>query len=517
VNESNEREMTRPNPPASEDVASAEPGRGAFDRHRVAAGLFVGPLLFLLILFWPGATLPQQALTLGAIMALMIVFWVTEALPLAVTALLGPTLAVVMGVASARVAFAPFADPIIFLFIGSFILAEAMFVHGLDRRIAFTALSSRWIGSSALRLGIAYASVTALLSMWMSNTATTAMMFPLGLAVLGELGRDRLTDATFRQYALAMMLMTSFAASIGGMGTPVGTPPNLIGIGLLRDLAGINISFAAWMLLGVPIVVITMGGLIVTLLYPRARRIQLNAATTEIVRRALVELGPLGRGERNVVAAFVVTMFLWVMPGILQAWLGQTHPIVQRVNALVPEAIAAMIGALLLFLLPRDWAARRFTMTWAQASRIDWGIVLLFGGGLAMGQLADATGLSRSLGAWVAGQFPEAGTVGLTLVFTGAAIVLSEAASNTAAANIVVPMAIAVSQAAGISPLEPALGATLGASMGFMMPVSTPPNAIVYSSGHIPIAAMVRHGFVLDLFGFVVIVVAVLLGSRLLT
>ncbi len=164
----------------------------------------------------------------------------------------------------------------------------------------------------------------------------------------------------------------------------------------------------------------------------------------------------------------------------------------------------------MLFLLPVNWRARQFTITWEQAVRIDWGIVLLFGGGLAMGRLADSTGLSAALGHWVTGQYPGIGIVGLTVVFTGLAIVISEAASNTAAANIIVPMSIAVSAAAGVSVFEPALGATLGASMGFMMPISTPPNAIVYSSGYVPIGTMIRHGLALDIAGFVVIVSAVL-------
>jgi sodium-dependent dicarboxylate transporter 2/3/5 len=185
-------------------------------------------------------------------------------------------------------------------------------------------------------------------------------------------------------------------------------------------------------------------------------------------------------------------------------------------NALFPESIAALIGALLLFLLPVDWRARRFTITWEQAARIDWGIILLFGGGLAMGRLADSTGLSAALGHGVTAQFPGIGSTGLTVVFTALAILISEAASNTAAANIIVPMAIAVSTAAGVSPFGPALGATLGASMGFMMPISTPPNAIVYSSGYIPIGSMIRKGLVLDLAGFAVIVIAIIGFGHLL-
>jgi sodium-dependent dicarboxylate transporter 2/3/5 len=170
-----------------------------------------------------------------------------------------------------------------------------------------------------------------------------------------------------------------------------------------------------------------------------------------------------------------------------------------------------MIGALLLFLLPLDWSGRRFTLTWDQALRIDWGIVLLFGGGLAMGELAFSTGLAEAMGKGIAATLPSQSTVALTLLFTGAAIVLSEATSNTAAANMIVPIAIAVADAAGVRPIEPALGATLGASMGFMMPVSTPPNAIVYSSGYVPLTAMMRYGIWLDVIGFVVISSLVLL------
>jgi sodium-dependent dicarboxylate transporter 2/3/5 len=175
-----------------------------------------------------------------------------------------------------------------------------------------------------------------------------------------------------------------------------------------------------------------------------------------------------------------------------------------------------MIGALLLFVLPIDWQTRRFTLTWDEAVRIDWGITLLYGGGLAMGQLAFSTGLATAMGEGLTSWLPSHTTFALTALFTAAAIVLSEATSNTASANMIVPIAIAVAVAAGIRPLEPALGATLGASMGFMMPISTPPNAIVYSSGLIPITAMMRFGVVLDLVAFVVIVSAVMLLGPIL-
>ena len=293
------------------------------------------------------------------------------------------------------------------------------------------------------------------------------------------------------------------------MATPVGTPPNLIGKALLAQ-AGYDVTFVAWMLLGLPIVAVLMVVLVIWLILPRSRALEFSTGAGEAVRAELTALGPMRSGERNVMLAFGVTVALWVLPGLAQAVLGSAHPIAQRLGAILPESIAALVGAVLLFVLPVSWASRRFTLTWEDASRIDWGIILLFGGGLAMGKLADSTGLSPALGQWVTTQFPGLGTVGLTMVFTAAAVVMSEAASNTASANIVVPMALAVSTAAGVSPLEPALGATLGASLGFMMPISTPPNAIVYSSGYVPIGAMIRHGIVLDLVGYVVIVAAVL-------
>ena len=501
---------------ALDSVETYSPAEERFNRRRRTAGLFLGPAVFFAILLAPMGALPPPAHTLAAILALMVVLWITEALPLAVTALAGPVLAVVMGVGPARAVFAPFADPIIFLFIGSFILAEAMFVHGLDRRIAFTALSLRAVGQSPGRILIAYGLVTAIISMWISNTATTAMMFPLGLALVSHLAQGREREPEIRRYATAMMLMTAFAASIGGLGTPVGTPPNLIGLALLRQQAGIDITFDRWMMLGVPMVVIVLAGLFGIFYFAAVRGVRFGETSTDLVRDELKKLGPVTRGQRNVMAAFFLTVILWLLPGVFAITGTAGTGFARAYASLVPESIAAMVGAILLFVLPVHWPARRFTLTWDEASSIDWGIVLLFGGGISMGALADATGLARSMGQALAGAMDQPSPLLLTIVFTAVAVVISEAASNTASATIIVPIAIAVSQAAGVSPLEPALGATLGASMGFMMPISTPPNAIVYSSGHVPITQMMRYGVLLDVFGYVVIVVMVTLLGRFL-
>jgi sodium-dependent dicarboxylate transporter 2/3/5 len=457
---------------------------------------------------------------MAAIMAFVVVCWITEALPMAVTAMLGPVLAVIFGVADARTALAPFADPIIFLFIGSFILAEAMFVHGVDRRIAYGALSLRFVGGSPARMLIVYGAVATGLSMWISNTATTAMMFPIGLSIVNHLTRTAPRDEAARRqvqrFALGLMLLTSFGASVGGMATPVGTPPNLIGIGMLERIAHVRITFFQWMALGLPLVVVLFAFLTVFFWWTTARGMPVGEASGALVLEERQKLGRLSPAERNVIVAFGLTVLLWVTPGILALVGLDATPFARGYDKMVPEGIAAMVGAFALFLLPVEWRSRRFTLTWDQAARIDWGIVLLYGGGLSIGSLAFTTGLADALGRGITAWLPSHGTVALTILFTAVAIVLSEATSNTASANMIVPIAIAVAQAAGVRPIEPALGATLGSSMGFMMPISTAPNAIVYSSGYIPITAMMRYGIALDLVAFVLIVLVVCFGAPLL-
>jgi len=496
-------------------VETFSPAEELFNRRRRTVGLFAAPSVFLIVLFAP-LGLPILAHRMAAVMALVITLWLTEALPLAITAILGPCLAVVLGITTGREALAPFADPIIFLFIGGFMLAQAMFVHGVDRRIAYGALAMKGVGSSAFGILLVYGAVCTAMSMWISNTATTAMMFPIGLSILAHLSRTSPDREQVRRYALAMMLITAFGSSIGGMGTPVGTPPNLIGIGMLQKIVGVEISFFAWMAIGVPVVVMLFGYLVAQCYFTSVRGFAVAEGSTELVERELQRLGPLTPGQRNVLIAFGSTILLWIAPGVFaivgadESWLARgyaTH---------MPEGVAAMIGACLLFILPVDWRERRFTLTWDEAVKIDWGIALLYGGGLALGEMTFSTGLAGAIGEGVTSWLPSQSSFALTLLFTGAAIVVSEAASNTASANMIVPIAIAVSLAAGVRPIEPVLGATLGASMGFMMPVSTAPNAIVYSSGYVPIGKMMRHGVGLDVVAFIVIVTTVTLLGPIL-
>ena len=492
------------------------------ERIRRTAGFVLAPAVFVALLAAP-LGLAAPAHRLAAILAAVVVLWVCESLPLAITAILGPILAVVLQVAPARQVFASFADPVVFVFIGGFMLAEAMFVHRLDRRIAFAALASRFVGSSAGRALVVYGAVTTFISAWISNVATTAMMYPIGLAmaahVVGSGDRDDEPAAgggpapprspAAARFAIGMMLITSFGASVGGLATPVGTPPNLIGMGLIERVGGRKVTFLEWTALGLPAALILFGVVAAMFVWTCGRGLQLSTGGRAVVAAELKRLGPLSRGERNVLIAFGVTVFLWVAPGLF-AIVGQSDSAFARgLQASVPESVAAMLGATLLFLLPVHWTRRQFTLTWDQAARIEWGIVLLYGGGLALGDLAFTTGLAKALGEGLTSWTPAPTTFALTVLFTGVAIILSETTSNTASANMIVPVAIAVSKASGIDPLAPALAATLGASMGFMMPISTPPNAIVYGSGHVPLTAMMRYGVVLDVAGFAVIVALV--------
>jgi sodium-dependent dicarboxylate transporter 2/3/5 len=500
---------------AAEAVEVYSPAEEQFNRRRRTIGLFAGPALFLILLLAP-LPLATPAHRLGAILAMMVVLWVTEALPLAVTALIGPVLAILLGVAPARMAFAPFADPIIFLFIGGFMLAEAMFVHGLDRRIAYTALASPAVGRSPWRILMAFGGVTTFISMWISNTATTAMMFPIGLSIVSHVTKGRRQDAGTRRFAIAMMLITAFGASVGGLATPIGTPPNLIGLGMLERYVNYKISFAGWMAFGVPLTVMLFVFLIAYFGATALKGVTFDSSAGNLLKAELMKLGSMTAGERNVVIAFGITVALWLLPGVLAVTgLGSTA-FAGAYAAVVPESVAAMIGAILLFLLPVNWRQRRFTLGWDDAARIDWGIILLFGGGLTMGEMAFSTGLAERLGRGILTLLPASGPVALTLLFTAVAIVVSETASNTASANMIVPIAIAVAKASGVDPVVPALAATLGASMGFMMPISTPPNAIVYSSGHVPINTMMRYGLALDLVGFLLISAMLLMFGGLL-
>jgi sodium-dependent dicarboxylate transporter 2/3/5 len=489
-----------------------------FDKERRTIGLFLGPAAAIAIYFVPISGLSPEAHTLAAILTWVVLWWVTEPVPLPITAMLGAILSVIAGVAPAKTVLAPFADPIIFLFMGSFVIARAMMLHGLDRRFAYAILSMKWIGDKPSRILFAFGLICAGISMWISNTATTAMMFPIGLGIIHTLAdvisktTGKTADPKRIRFATGMMLMAAYASSAGGIGTPVGTPPNLIGLAMIDKFAKVRIPFFQWLLFAVPILVV-MYLLLYFLMYllhkPETVHVE---GCREYIRQALARLGSWKRGEKNALIAFLVAVTLWIIPGFLAVLFGTQSAPAQFYNSRIPESSAALLAALLLFLLPIDWKKREFTISWREAVQIDWGTLLLFGGGLSLGELMFKTKLAEAIGEGILEKAGIHSVWGLTLAAIYISIFVSEATSNTASANMVVPVIISVSLAAGINPLPAALGATLGASWGFMLPVSTPPNAIVYGSGMVPITRMLRAGLIFDILGGLLL----WLGLRLL-
>jgi sodium-dependent dicarboxylate transporter 2/3/5 len=482
-----------------------------FERFRRASGLFLGPSIAVALFFLPLRGLSLQAHTLAAIISWVVIWWITEPIPIPVTALLGPSLCVVSGVANAKAAFAPFADPIIFLFMGSFIIARAMSAHGLDRRFAYSILSLRLIGNSSGRILFVFGAICALISMWISNTATTAMMFPIGVGIISAMA-DILARQTGGKvcverlrFTTGMMLIAAYASSTGGIGTPVGTPPNLIGMAMIEKFVQVKIPFFQWMTFAVPLLAIMFLFLYFIMYFLHKPEVSRIKGSREFVRVELGKLGPWTRGQKNALVAFLTAVVLWVLPGFLALFTGTSSPLSKGYNVRIPEAVAALLAATLLFLLPVDLKKRVFTLSWKEAVHIDWGTLLLFGGGLSLGDLMFQTKLADTIGRELLGLFGATSLWGLTLAGIYLAILVSETTSNTAAATMVVPIMISISIAGGVNPIPPAIGATIGSSYAFMLPVSTPPNAIVYGSGLIPITKMLRAGILLNLTGGLVI------------
>jgi sodium-dependent dicarboxylate transporter 2/3/5 len=498
--------MTAPSTPELSETLSK--GEQTFEKWRHTLGLFLGPLLGLVVYFADTPQLSAQAHMLAAILSWTVVWWVCEPIPLCMTALASSVLCVVLGVAGAKQVFAPYSDPIIYLFLGNFILAEAMALHRLDQRFAYAIMSLKAVGNSTGRILAAFGFICAFLSMWISNTAATAMMFPIALGIIRAMAeimakqRGLPVDPMKLRFGTGLMLMAAYAASTGGIATPVGTPPNLIGIALIEKSLGIKIAFFQWMSFALPLCAILMLVLFVLLYLLHKPELARLHGSSEFVAQERAKLGTWTAGEKNAVFAFLVTVTLWIIPGILALL---HSPAQQSYAKLMPEGVAALVGALLLFVLPTDWRAREFTITWQQATRIDWGTLLLFGGGMALGTLMFETKLADTIGHGLLAVSGASSTWGITLAAIFSAILVSETSSNTASANMVVPVMIALAQAAGVDPLPPAIGATLGASWGFMLPVSTPPNAIVYGSGMVPITKMIRAGIWFDLLGGLVI------------
>ena len=492
------------------------PKEERFERARRTTGLFLAPAVIVIFLLLPLDMDPAQH-KLAAVLLGVIVLWITEAVPIPIGGLIGVSLIVILGVSDADTVLAPFGSSTVFTFIGAFIIAAAMLQHGLARRFAFRMLAIKGVGKSTARTIIAFGGITALLSAFVSNTATVAMLLPTAIAILGSLAnlmRDRSDvpddfDPLKLRVGVALMLMLAYGASVGGLLTPVGSPPNLIGRGLIEEATGERISFLEWMLSALPIcaaMFVVLCAVLLLLNKPEVKRLE---GIEEYVAEQRRDLGPLSRKEKNTLIAFATAVTLWIAPGVVGIIFGDESTAYDDAVTHLDEGIVAVLAASLLFVLPTSWPRREFTMTWSEAKNIDWGTILLFGSGIIFGSLLADTGLAETIGTWGADTFGVTSTVSITIFAVVLAILISETTSNTASASVVVPIVIPVAMAAGVDPFVPALAATFAASFGFMLPVSTPQNAIVYGSGVVPITQMVRNGSVFDVLGAILILIGV--------
>ncbi len=468
-----------------------------FPRHRLI-GLIAGPLTAVAIGVSPTPDgLPPQGWWTAAVALWMAIWWMTEALPLAVTAMLPVFLFPIFGIRSIEDTTPSYAHPLIFLFLGGFLLARAMHVWGLDKRLALNVL--RHAGSSPRRVIAGIMGVTAFLSMWVSNTATAMVMLPIGLSIVAAYSEHRKESAA--AIAPALLLGIAYAATIGGMGTIIGTPPNALFVAFMSEAHGIEVSFIRWMTIGVPLVLVMLPlawFVLSRLMFPVGGA-ESEQSTARIGER-LADLPPISKGERYIAGVMLSVAVLWITRPLITSAMPWLH---------LSDAGIAVIGALLLFVLPVDLRHGRFLLTWREAAAIRWDVLILFGGGLALAGAMGDTGLADWIGAQLSGfyvlpLFLLLLAIGLLMVFVG------ELASNTAMAAVFLPVAGAAALTIGEPVSLFALPVALFATLGFMLPVATPPNAIVFGSDKVEIRHMLRAGLILDLIGIVIVAIAVL-------
>ena len=424
----------------------------------------------------------------------MAFWWLTEALPVAVTALMPLIVFPALGLFDFKTSAAPYAHPLIFLFMGGFIIAKAVEAWNLHRRIAL--LMVRAFGTRPDHLIAGFMLATATLSMWVSNTATTVMMLPIAISIIGVLN-EKEEPQIAANTATALLLGIAYSASIGGIGTLVGSPPNALLAAFAQERLGVEIGFAAWMLVGLPMVFIMLplAWLLLTRVTCRVARRPIPGADA-VIAAELEALGPMTIEEKRVLAVFVLTALSWML-----------RPLVTDLfpGIGLTDSGIALIGALSLFIIPAGKEDGASLLTWSRAATLPWGVLLLFGGGLSLAGAIANTGLADTVGGGLIG-LRGLPTIIVVAAVTALIVFLTEITSNTATTAVFLPIVATVAASAGIAPLELAMPVALAASCAFMMPVATPPNAIVFASEKLTVARMAKAGLLLNLIAIVVIV-----------
>lgn len=468
----------------------------SYERSQMA-GLIIGPLLAVGVLMVPGPVgLSADGWTVAAVSLWMGIWWMTEAVPLAVTALLPLVLFPPLGLANLDEMAPSYANPLIFLFLGGFMMAQAMVRQNLSQRIALNLLSR---GSLSLAGVIgSLMTATAFLSMWVSNTATTMMMLPIGHSIINAV-QSRATDdekPAVAQFSTAMMLGIAYAATIGGMGTLIGTPPNALFAAFMLEAYGVEVEFWRWMLIGIPAVLVLLP--VAWFLLTKVSfffDVERDLLHGSFIETEAKKLGPMGEGEWMVSLVISGAAFLWVFRDVVDGYL----PGLQ-----LSDAGIALTAAMLLFVLPSSKTNGERLLTWDDAVQIRWDILLLFGGGLALASAINGSGLA----VWIGGAAAVLSDLPIFLFLIGVfavIVLLGELASNTAVAAIFLPVAGASALALGMNPHVLVMSVAMAASVGFMLPVATPPNAIVFGSGAIKVRDMIRAGALLDVIAIIVV------------
>lgn len=459
-------------------------------------GLVLGPTIAAAIAFGLSPEgLPREGVLVAAIGAWMAIWWATEAIPVAVTAFLPMVAFPAFDVVSVRDAAAPYAHPIIYLFFGGFVMALAIERCGLHRRIALTVF--RLVGANARSLVGGFMLAAALVSMWISNTSTTLMLLPIAVSVVTVIG-ETMPDLDVRQrdnFGLALLLGLAYGATLGGLSTLVGTPPNAFMVGFMSETYGVEIDFARWMLVGVPVSVVLLPIVWITLtrfIYPVTFRASPDAMKhIQLMRRGL---GKLSTAEFRTALLFIFLVAGWMFRGQLSA-----IPILSNLS----DTGVAMAAAVAAFLIPSGEKGRAL-MTWDDTSRLPWGVLILFGGGLSLAGAVSSSGLAL----WIGQQLAPLGALHLAVLVVAATalvIFLTELTSNLATTATFLPVIAAIAVETGQDPLVFVIPVTLAASCAFMLPVATPPNAIVFSSGLVSIPAMARAGMIFNIIAVVVL------------
>ena len=457
--------------------------------------LLAGIAVLLFFLLVNPFNLDPKACKVLAIGSLMITLWITEASAMPVIALFPLLLFPLFGVATIEETAAPYASSIVFLFMGGFMLGLAIEKWNLHRRIALNIV--KLTGTSGDRIVLGFILATGFLSMWLSNTATTMMMFPIAASVIHVMKENHKGAGRFDYFALTLMLAIAYSSNIGGIATIIGTPPNVAFAGFIQKKYNYTLEFFDWMLVCLPLSIILLFALywvMVKWMYPN--KIASNNSTKQLIHDEVLGLGKIGIAEKRVLIIFCMTATLWI-----------TKDLINKLGIVkLDDTMIAIFGALCLFLTPsgeKD-SDSKFVLHWRDTSKMAWGILILFGGGITLANQLEKAGLITLMGNWIAG-FSGSGGFALILVIVAVSVFLSEVMSNIAQVIVFAPVIAGIADALGMNPLLLGIPMTLGASCAGMLPMGTPPNAIVFASGHITLKQMARTGLVMNIVSIILI------------